>query len=50
MKLTMKREALEKLNRLVNDLAKQDQPRSQGFWNSLAQEAREWILEWAEML
>jgi hypothetical protein len=56
MKLTMKREALEKLNRLANEMTVDEaKPAPEArvleqFWNSLAQSAREWILEWAEML
>lgn len=56
MKLTMKREALEKLNRLGNEMSvggAQPVPETgvlEQLWNSLAQNAREWILEFGEML
>jgi hypothetical protein len=61
MQLAMKREALEKLNRLANEMPVGEAPsitESKGFtprvleqlWNSLGQRAREWILETVEML
>ena len=56
MKLTMKREALEKLNRLANEMTVGQENQSpkpgvlEQFWNSLAQNAKERILESGEML
>ena len=56
MKLTMKREALEKINRLANEMTvgeAQPVPKAGSFSAVLAQfdlNAREWILELGEML
>jgi hypothetical protein len=55
MKLAMKREAMEKLNRLANEMTVgEEQSVTPGvleqFWNGLGQKAKEWILESAEML
>ena len=55
MKLAMKREAMEKLNRLANEMTVgEEQSVTPGvleqFWNGLGQKAKEWILESAQML
>jgi hypothetical protein len=56
MKLTMKREALEKMNRLANEMTvgqAQPVPKAGSFGTVLAQfgaKCEEWILELGEML
>jgi len=56
MKLAMKREALEKLNRRANEMILGAAPAAPSggvlvqFWYSDGRKAKEWILESAEML
>jgi hypothetical protein len=57
MKLAMKPEAQEKLNRLANEMTigeAQPVPSTTGvltqFWHSFVENAKEWILESVQML
>ena len=53
MKRTMKREALEKMNRLAHKMTvgeAKPAPEAGSFWYRLALNAREWILELGELL